>query len=662
MTFISTSDSLIWRKGQEIIRIEPWGPDALRVRGGLNQLPSDEDPLSALLTPAPPSPSPEIHIDSHIARIYHGRLLAEIYESGRIRFLNQSTGEEVLSEIIQRLPHPPRRFKSLSQGNSFRLLVRFKAYQGERLYGLGQHRHGLLDQKGAVIELLQRNGEVNVPFLLSNRGYGFLWNNPAVGQVILGRNETRWEAEATSKLDYWITLGETPAQILRHYVDATGHAPTMPRWATGFWQSKLRYKTQAEVLDIAREYQRRGLPLSVIVIDYFHWTLMGEWRFNPDDWPDPTGMVRELAEMGVQVMVSVWPTVNLAGPAFAAMRDRGLLVETNRGIPATWLLVDTLAPGQPAVVAHYDPTNPDARRWIWERIQEGYLSHGIRIFWLDANEPEMQPLDPENLRFHLGNGLSVINLYPLMHARAFYEGLRAVGEEEILTLNRSAWAGSQRYGVAVWSGDIESSFQVLRTQVPAALNLGLSGIPWWSSDIGGFFDGDPQDRTFRELLVRWFQFSVFTPILRLHGFRKPGDLTRFWESGGPNEVWSFGEEVYTILTEYLFLRERLRPYIMQLMAEASATGAPPMRPLFFEFPNDKTAWTIEDAYLFGSNLLVAPILGQGMTRRPVYLPQDAIWRDAWTGKVYKGGQWITAHAPLDRIPLYLRDDAELPIY
>ena len=662
MSFHQQQHRLIWRKGRETLQIEAWGPDALRVRGTVNPpLFSDNDPLSALLSPAPATPFPEISIGEDVARICNGELVAEINDEGVIRFLKAATGEEVLAEWWPRLSSSRYRFKPALEGDHFRVQMRFKAYEGERLFGLGQHRHALLDVKGAVIDLLQDNGEVSIPFLLSNRGYGFLWNNPAVGRVELGRNHTRWIAESTRKLDYWMTLGETPAQILHRYVDATGHAPMMPAWATGFWQCKLRYKTQAELLAIAREYKARGLPLSVIVIDFLHWTLMGEWRFNPDDWPDPAGMVRELEEMGVKVKVSVWPTINLASPNYQEAKERGLLVETNRGLPATLIMTDNNALGQPVALAHYDSTNPEARAWLWEHIREGYYQHGIKIFWLDADEPEIKPFDPENLRYYLGNGLAVSNIYPLMHARTFYEGLRAEGEEEILTFNRSAWAGSQRYGAAVWSGDIPSTFEVLQAQVRAGLSIGLSGIPWWTSDIGGFYDGDPQDPAFRELIVRWFQFGTFSPLFRLHGLRKPGDIDRFWEDSGPNEVWSFGDEAYKIIREFLYMRERLRPYIMELMAQAQATGAPPMRPLFFDFPTDEQAWAVEDAYMFGPALLVAPILFKGARSREVYLPAGVTWRDAWTDEVYAGGQRIIADAPLERIPLYLAGDARLPI-
>lgn len=268
-------------------------------------------------------------------------------------------------------------------------------------------------------------------------------------------------------------------------------------------------------------------------------------------------------------------------------------------------------------------------------------------------------MDPDNLRYHLGNGQEVTNIYPLMHARGFYEGMRAEGEEEIVLLCRSAWAGSQRYAAAVWSGDIPSTFEALQAQVRAGLNIGLSGIPWWTTDISGFQGGDPSTPYFRELIVRWFQYGAFCPLFRLHGFRQPSD--RWWDTGGPNEVWSFGDEAYEIIRELLFLRERLRPYIMEQMHLAHEKGVPPMRPLFFDFPEDKDCAMVDDQFMFGPDLLVAPVLHEGVCSREVYLPAGTTWREAWTDAVEEGGQWITVDAPLDRIPLYLCGDAKLPI-
>ncbi len=526
---------------------------------------------------------------------------------------------------------------------------------------MGQHQHGLLDQKGATVELIQRNTEVSIPFLLSSRMYGFLWNNPAVGRVELGTNETRWVAEATPQLDYWVTTGAAAAEIMEHYADATGHTPDFPEWAAGFWQCKLRYRTQEELMSVAREHKRRGLPMSVIVADFFHWTLQGDWKFDPALWPDPAAMVRELAEMGVQLMVSIWPSVNALSENFEALQARGLLLRTERGIPVLHNFRDNRPEG-PAFTYYYDATNPEARKFMWEKIREHYYRIGIKVFWLDACEPEMHPMDVDNVRFHTGTGLVAANAYPMLHEQGVFEGMREEGQAAILNLCRSAWAGSQRVGAAVWSGDIDSTFEALQAQVREGLNIGLSGIPWWTTDIGGFYGGDPDSPAFRELLIRWFEFGVFCPLFRLHGFRNVVfDDTTMLFSGGPNEVWSYGEEAYAIVKDQLFLRERLRPYVMAQMKLAQEKGIPPMRPLFFDYPSDAACAAVDDQFLFGPDILVAPILHAGARSRDVYLPAGTAWTDAWTGQKLSGGEHVTADAPLTRIPVYLREGARVPI-
>jgi alpha-D-xyloside xylohydrolase len=644
-------DGVEWTRNHETLRVEAWGRDGLRVRATAASAIRDDLP-HALLEPTPADAQIEVGPEGAIVR--NGAITAELDREGRLRFLD-ADGDELLAEPSHHWNRlPPRQFKPVG-GDHFRLELRFKGYEGERFYGLGQQQHGRLDQKGCVVDLLQRNSWVCIPFLLSSRGYGFLWNNPGVGRVELSADRTRWIAEATPQLDYWVTAG-TPTEIATAYAGATGHAPLLPEWASGFWQCKLRYRTQEELLAVAREYHRRGLPLAVIVADYFHWTLQGDWRFDPECWPDPAGMVRELDEMGVKLMVSIWPTVNALSENYDEMERRGMLVRTVRGVPAHMPFVDTHPEGS-VYLHYYDPTNPEARRFIWERVREGYYRHGVRVWWLDACEPEMKPMDADNVRTHLGDGLATINVYPLMHARAFYEGMRDEGEEEVLTLCRSAWAGSQRYGAAVWSGDILSTFEALQAQVRAGLNIGVSGIPWWTTDIGGFDGGDPATPYFRELIVRWFQYGAFCPLFRLHGNRKPFTDS----SGAPNEFWSFGEEAYEIIREVLFMRERLRPYVMAQMQVAHERGIPPMRPLFFDFAQDEACWAVEDAFLFGPDLLVAPVLHEGARSRRVYLPAGARWTDAWTDETFEGGQWITADAPLERIPLYLRGEARLPI-
>ncbi len=655
--FTQDGTALVWKGGQETVRIEPWGLHSLRVRGTVWQAIRDELP-GALL--GQPWSGADVQISGELARITSGELTAEISVSGQLRFL-RSDGRELLSEARPHFTGPPTRRYDAIGGGMHHFEVLFNARDSERFYGLGQHQHGRLNQKGAVLELVQRNTEVNIPFLVSSQGYGLLWNHPGIGRVELGTTATRWVSEATRQWDYWITAADEPAALLRAYGEVTGRAPMLPDWAAGFWQCKLRYKTQDELLGVAREYKRRGLPLSVIVIDYFHWTRQGEWRFDPQDWPDPAAMVAELNQLGVKLMVSIWPTVNPASENYAEMEEAGLLVGNEHGLGVQLAIWDRGSPVR-VPMTFYDATNPAARDYVWAKVKEGYYKYGIGTWWLDACEPELVPEQQENLRYHLGPGAEVSNIYPMLHARGFYEGMRAEGETEILSLCRSAWAGSQRFGALVWSGDIDSTFEDLRRQIPAGLNIGLSGIPWWTTDIGGFKNGDITSPSFRELIVRWFQFGVFCPVFRLHGVREPGTMIGSAQTGAPNEVWSFGDEAYAIIRQLLFLRERLRPYVMEQMRIAHESGLPPMRPLFLDFAADPVSWEVEDQFLFGSDVLVAPVVTEGARERRVYLPAGdggTTWQDAWTGAEYQGGGWITAPAPLDTIPVYLRAGGRL---
>lgn len=657
MGVFSQDDGILrWRGGHETVTVEPWGPDSLRVRGTVQGEIRDDLP-SALLEPGASRAS--IELGEASARVVNGAITAEMTGDGRLRFLRTADGATLLAETSPHFSGPPTR-RYTPVGGAHRFEITFNAVDGERFYGLGQHQHGKLDNKGAVVELIQRNTEVSIPFVVSSLGYGFFWNHPGVGRTELGTTVTRWVSEQTRQWDYWITAADQPKRILRNYAEATGKPPMLPEWASGFWQCKLRYRTQEEILGVAREFKRRDLPLSVIVIDYFHWTRQGDWRFHPDDWPDPKAMVEELDSMGVKLMVSIWPTVNPRSDNYDEMAERGLLVENEQGTGGQIEIWDRGSDNGRVPMAFYDATSPQARQYIWEKVEEGYYGYGITTWWLDACEPELRPENPANLRYHLGNGLEVTNIYPMLHAKGFYDGMRRAGEDEIVLLCRSAWAGSQRYGALVWSGDIASTFEALQQQVAAGLNIGMSGIPWWTTDIGGFHSGNVEDPAFRELLVRWFQFGVFSPVCRLHGVRQPTTGSGADETGAPNEPWSYDDQVEAILTDWLALRERLRPYVMSLMREAHETGLPVIRPLFLGFPGDGTCWEISDQYLFGDDVLVAPVLENGARRRRVYLPGGATWRDAWTGQQHAGGQWLDAPAPLERIPVYVRDGGALP--
>jgi alpha-D-xyloside xylohydrolase len=652
--FVRDAGGLELRTPQEVLRIEPWGPHAVRVRAAVTAI--ETGLPGALDAVAPPSPGAEQEVlDDGSARLINGRLVVELDSGGLIRFLHAGTGRELLAEKRPQLGHSGQRVFSPRGDGGYRVQQHFAAYEDERIFGLGQHPNGRLDQKGVVVDLIQANTVAAIPFLHSSRGYGLLWHNPALGRVELGADTTRWVAESTGLLDYWITAGDTPAEIMSSYADATGHPPMLPEWASGFWQSKLRYRDQEELLAVAREYARRGLPLSVIVCDFFHWPQMGDWRFEPGEWPEPAAMVKELSELGVKLAVSVWPTVEQDSDNHDALRANGLLVRDAHGGPLTMHWPSRDHGYRPMV--HYDATHPDARKFLWEQLNEHYVSDGISLFWLDACEPDVPPHLAARAVYAAGPGTQVGNLYPLLHAQGVADGLRSIGEDRPLTLIRSAWAGSQRHGTALWSGDIPTTFESLATQIRAGLNVALSGIPWWNTDIGGFHGGDPDDPAYREVLIRWFQYGTFSPIMRLHGDRAPNQPFSTSITGGPNEVWSYGEEAYEILAAHLRLRERLRPYLAELSEAAHRTGAPPMRPLFFDFPGDERAWTVDDQFLLGPDLLIAPVAEAGARSRPVYLPPGTRWRHSETGAVHDGGSTVEAPAPLAHIPVFVREGA-----
>ena len=600
--------------------------------------------------------------------IWNGKICAKINLIGKITFCN-SKGDVLLEEYVRNrkdmygdtcssLELEAREFKPIL-GGDYRLTMRFISAPKEKIYGMGQYQQPFLDLKGADLELAHRNSQASVPFMLSSLGYGFLWNNPAVGRVNFGKNITTWEAFSTKKLDYWITAGDTPAEIEEAYADATGKVPMMPDYAMGYWQCKLRYQTQEELLEVAREYKRRNLPISVIVVDYFHWPVQGEWKFDPTYWPDPDAMIAELKEMGIELMVSIWPTVDYRSENFEEMKAKGLLIRVESGFP--------IAMDFQGNTLHYDATNPEAREYVWGKAKQNYYDKGVKVFWLDEAEPEYTVYDFENYRYHLGPNVQIGNIYPVMYAKTFFEGMTNEGQSNIINLIRCAWAGSQRYGALVWSGDIKSSFASMKNQLAAGLNMGLAGIPWWTTDIGGFFGADIRDPEFHELLVRWFQYGCFCPVMRMHGDRWPtqpqygttGGATCL--SGAPNEVWSYTPEVLEILTEYLHLRENMRPYITEVMRQAHEKGTPVMRPVFYDFSNDSVCWDIENEYMFGPDVLVIPVTEQGCRRMRIYLPDGAVWTNAWTKEKFVGGQWIYVDTPIEQIPLFTKNGYQLPL-
>jgi len=649
---------LIRKFAGETLCVEAWGESALRVRAV--QYGCSLEGRDGALTDRPEGKA-QAAIDGDTATITNGRITAKITKGGKLVFYNQK-GELLLEEFARNrrdvtsadcsaLEIEGREFKGLT-GGDYQLTARFESDRNEKLFGMGQYQQDCLDVKGCTLELAHRNSQASVPFVVSSKGYGFLWNNPAIGEVTFGKNVTVWKAHATRGLDYWITAGDTPAQIHASYMKVTGLPPMMPEYGMGFWQCKLRYLTQEELLAVAREYKRRNLPIDVIVVDFFHWPLQGDWKFDLTYWPDPDAMIRELEDMGIALMVSVWPTVDRLSENFKPMWDQGLLVHSERGVKTTMEFLGNCT--------FFDSTNPQARKYIWETCKRNYYDKGVKLFWLDEAEPEYSVYDFDNYRYYLGSNMQVGNLYPVMYAKAFFDGMRAEGREKIVNLLRCAWAGSAKYGALVWSGDIASSFESFRNQLSAGLNMGMAGIPWWTTDIGGFHGGNPNDPAFRELFARWFAWGCFCPVMRLHGDREPHDRPPMSDHGGgmcvsgaDNEVWSYGEEVYEICKKYMALREALRPYVREQMQHTHETGAPVMRPMFYDFPADKTCWSLEKQYMFGPDYLVAPVMEPGVEAMDLYLPEGR-WQNIDTQEILTGGGWVNVPAPLDVIPVMKR--------
>ena len=674
VNFTTDGKVLNWTSDGEYLRIEPWGRNSVRIRARLMRDVTDAD--WALLEPKDSDGEHvEIDINESTATLTNGlvRVLAEQYEQSaetsicRLTFMNANTGTILLRECtdggalrLRARAHNPRMDGAESP------VVMFEANDGEHIYGMGEYQQSVMDLKGSTLELAHRNSQVSIPFMLSSRGYGFLWHNPAVGSVTFGNNRTEWKAGVSDQIDYWITVG-TNAQIERQYADATGHAPNMPEWGLGFWQCKLRYWNQEELLNVARTFKNKRIPIDLIVIDFFHWPLMGDFRFDEEFWPDPKAMAQELHDMGIKLMVSIWPQIDLQSENYDEMRHHNYLAKTRQGkdVGMWW----------PRDNQFFDATNPAARDFVWNLCRKNYADLGVDAFWLDEAEPEWGgDYDYAHYLYHIGPVGKVGNVYPQLYNKTFYDGQLSIGREgDIVNLTRAGWAGSQRYGSLIWSGDVHSTFEDLKAQITCAIHMGVAGIPWFTTDMGGFNPSGLDDESFKELYARWCEFSCFSPVMRNHGNRAPytriegkpafdriGNPIDHITTGSDNEPWSYGETIENLMVKYITIRETMRPYTRKLFASAHEDGQPIVRGLFFDFPQDERATNIADEYLFGPDLLIAPVTDLAARSRTVYLPggEETRWTDLHTGQTFNGGGEITVEAPLDVIPVFARNGAD----
>jgi alpha-D-xyloside xylohydrolase len=515
------------------------------------------------------------------------------------------------------------------------------------IFGLGQHVDGLLDYSGSSVHLQQKNGDVAVPMMLSPNGFGVLWNNASVMDVDVAKpGEKRplvIRNEAGAGIDYHFILGPEADQVIAGYRWLTGDAPLMPKWSWGFWQSREHYETQDQLLGIARTYRAMGVPIDAVVIDWQHWR-PGDWgahKFDPARFPDPAEMVRTLHQWNVHVPVSVWARFD---PNTANTKELeaagGLFGPTYNNV---------YPPGNGR---WYDAWNPKARRIYWDQIQRGYGVLGFDTWWLDASEAELGGNwgQMRELRTAAGPGAEVYNSYPLLHTTAVHDGMRRdMPDKRVMILTRSAYAGQQRNGALTWSGDTQGTWDSFRKNVTAALNFSMSGIPYWSADIGGFFGGDTHDRDYAELFNRWEQFAIFTPQFRVHG------------TNGGKEIWNWNGDVQPQLIENVKLRYRLLPYIYSLAWDVMKNRGSMMRALLFDFRSDPKAVAQPDEYMFGKALLVAPVVEKGARARKVYLPAGKGWFDFFGSRRFAGGQTIEAEAPMSHIPIFASAGSIVPI-
>ncbi|WP_263359354.1 glycoside hydrolase family 31 protein [Acidicapsa ligni] len=548
----------------------------------------------------------------------------------------------------------------------FQVGASFHSPDDEHYYGLGQNQEGFLDHRGHVVPCWHdynaaAGPSVCVPFLVTNKGYGLVWDNPSRTTIRPGFNEqTTWTSEVGDRVSFFVISGRTTDEIYAGYRLLTGPTPLLPKAAYGYIQCKQRYRSQAEVLAVAKGYRDRHLPVDVMVVDWFYYTKMGQMDFDPALWPDPVAMNKQLHEMGFQTMISVWPRYVPGSRFYDLILKNGWFEHLADGTPTNGLPYDRAG-------SDIDTTNPEAAKWYWGAIRDNILSKGFDSIWLDETEPD---LPPNGSYLHVGPGTQYFNIYPLFHTASLYDGFRRdLPQKRALSLSRDAYLGVQRNGDIVWSSDIHDTWDTLKRQIPTGLDFTASGIANWSNDTGGWQylpaehhpvhpplldPSDARDNVggyddYPELYTRWFEYATFLPIMRAHGSR----LT--------NEVWSYGKQAEPILEKYLKLRYQILPYLYSAEYKTWKTGAPIMRALFMDFPNDPNVADLRDEYMLGPSFLVAPISDQGATSRKVYLPESSDWFNYWTNERVKGGQTITVNAPIDTLPLFVRAGSILPI-
>ena len=693
---VAQQNRVVLQRGSSTIVLEPYAPNVLRVTLSLNRGPALAPPgygfvaspdaagwsatsnawvdvyqskrIVATVDRDLPSATPPLQTQVDIGKYFNG-------STPYVHITLRTPDDKTLLEMTGWMQSEPNqkddtagvaRDRRPSDARFYTVGATFVSPDDEHYYGLGQNQEGFLDHRGHVVHcsadyLAPAAPSFCVPFLVTNKGYGLLWDNPSRTTIEPGFNEqTRWTSQVGDRVSFFVIAGTTADEIYAGYKLLTGPTHMLPKAAYGYIQCKQRYASQKEVLDVAQGYRDRHLPADVMVVDWFYYTKMGQFDFDQRFWPDPAAMNKKLHAMGFETMISVWPRFVPEDRYYAELLNKGWLIHKADGTPIDGLPYDRAG-------SDIDTTNPQAAQWFWKTLHENIISQGFDSLWADETEPD---LPPDGAYFHIGPGTQFFNVYPLFHTAALYDGFRKDEPgRRVLILSRDAYIGAQRNGTIFWSSDIYPTWDTLRRQIPTGLDVAASGIAYWSNDTGGWQylpashhpahkplldPSDARDNVggyedYPELYTRWFQYAAFLPIFRTHGSR------------AANEVWSYGREAEPILEKYLRLRYQLMPYIYALGYQTWLTGAPFMRALPLDFPNDPKVAGLRDEYMFGPAFLVAPVTEQGATSREVYLPAGTDWYDFWTNQRVKGGQTITVAAPIDTIPLFVRAGSILPL-
>lgn len=551
-----------------------------------------------------------------------------------------------------------RSLKRVFDRMAFHTKLNLDFLDGEAVMGFGSHEEGYLNLRGKSRFLYQQNMKACIPFFWSTRGYGMLFDSYTdMTFHDDGYGSYLW-TDVDEEMDYYFVAGGSFDRVIAGYRRLTGKAPMPPRWSFGFCQSKERYTSAEELLEVAGEYRRRGIPLDLMILDWKSWEgeLWGEKIFDRTRFPDPSEMMERLHGDNVKLMISIWPHMAPGGKNHREFSENGLLLLNN---------------------STYNPFGKAGREMYWRQAEEGLFRHGIDAWWCDCTEPfeadwTESPVKPEpeqRQRMNVKETSTYIDpeyvcAYSLLHCRGIYEGQRRASEKRVLNLTRSSYAGQQRYGAFTWSGDISANWTTLRKQIAEGLSFTSSGCPYWTLDIGGFFvrdwkqwygdghyDKGPEDDEYRELFVRWFQYGAFLPMFRVHGTDFPREIWRFGEKGEP---------VYDTLVKFIRLRYRLLPYLYSLAHRVTKDDYTFMRPVAADFPKDEKAAGVDDQFMFGPWLMICPVYEKGAHSRKVYLPEDEKWYDFWTGMPVVAGN-LPVEAPLDRIPVFVRAGAILPM-